>query len=79
MGVEDGADSVVVVTVVKDLVREIREDGLFDTAAGVAFWLLLSLPAALLAGLSSVSFLGEDLTTELRTTVLDFIERHPAA
>ena len=57
------------------LVREIRDDGLFDVAAGVSFWLLLSLPAALLAGLSSVSLLGDDLTGELRTTMIEFIER----
>ncbi len=58
-----------------DLLREIHEDGLFDAAAGVAFWLLLSLPAALLAVLSSVSLLGDGLTDELRTALLDFVER----
>ncbi len=58
-----------------DLYREIRDDGVFDTAAGVAFWLLLSLPAALLAALSSVSLLGDDLTDELRETTIDFVDR----
>jgi membrane protein len=58
-----------------DLLREIRENGLFDTAASVAFWLLLSLPAALLAVLSSVSLLGDDLTDEVRTALLDFVDR----
>ena len=55
------------------LVREINEDGLFDVAAGVAFWLVLSLPAALLAGLASVSLLGDGLTSELKQLVDDFI------
>lgn len=57
------------------LVREIREDRVFDTAAGVAFWLLLSLPAALLAGLSSVALLGDDLTADLRRATLEFVDR----
>lgn len=58
-----------------NVIREIREDGVFDLAASVTFWLLLSLPAALLAMLSSVSLLGDDLTGELRTASLEFIER----
>ncbi len=61
--------------ILKKLIREIREDGLFDTAASVAFWLLLSLPAILLAGLSSISLLGEDLTEEFRKVLIEFIER----
>lgn len=55
--------------------REIREDGLFDAAASVSFWLLLSMPAAALAVLSSVSLLGDALTSELREALLDFIDR----
>lgn len=57
------------------IVREIREDELFDQAASVAFWLLLSLPAALLAGLSSVSLLGDELAQELQDAALEFIDR----
>jgi membrane protein len=57
------------------LVREIRDDELFDQAASVAFWLLLSLPAALLAGLSSVSLLGDGLTNDLQEAALEFIDR----
>ncbi len=57
------------------LVREIRDDELFDQAASVAFWLLLSLPAALLAGLSSVSLLGDGLAGELQDAALEFIDR----
>ncbi|WP_420452943.1 YihY/virulence factor BrkB family protein [Ilumatobacter sp.] len=60
---------------VRATIREIREDGLFDVAAGVAFWLLLSIPAALLAGLSSVSLLGDDLAGELRVAVDEVVER----
>jgi membrane protein len=59
----------------RKLIREIRKDDLFDVAAGVSFWLLLSLPAALLAVLSSVSLLGDDLTLELQTAMIEFIER----
>lgn len=57
------------------LVREIRDDQLFDQAASVAFWLLLSLPAALLAVLSSVSLLGDGLARELQDAALEFIDR----
>jgi len=46
-----------------------------DAAASVAFWLLLSLPAALLAVLSSVSLLGPDLATELEDVLLEFVDR----
>ena len=59
----------------RNLIDEISDDGLFDAAAGVAFWLLLSLPAALLTALSAVSLLGDDLTAELRQSALDFIDR----
>ncbi|MBV1894570.1 MAG: YihY/virulence factor BrkB family protein [Ilumatobacteraceae bacterium] len=55
--------------------REITEDGLFDAAASVAFWLLLSLPAALLAVMSSVSLLGPGLAGELEEVFLDFVDR----
>lgn len=60
---------------VTDLWREIREDGLMDAAASVAFWLLLSLPAALLAVLSSVSLLGPELATELEDAMLELVDR----
>ena len=61
--------------IVGRLWRELHEDGLFDTAAGVAFWLLLSIPAALLATLSSVSLLGENLTADLQASINEFIDR----
>ena len=41
----------------------------------MAFWLLLSVPAALLAVLSSVSLLGEGLTGDLQESINDFIDR----
>jgi membrane protein len=61
--------------IVGRLWRELHDDGLFDTAAGVAFWLLLSIPAALLATLSSVSLLGENLTADLQASINEFIDR----
>jgi len=61
--------------IVVELIREIRKDNVFDVAAGVTFWLLLSLPAALLAMLSSVSLLGEGLTSELRDASFEFVDR----
>ncbi len=62
-------------TVLKQMWRELDDDGLFDAAAGVAFWIILSVPAALLAVLSSVSLLGEGLTEELKTPINEFIDR----
>lgn len=61
--------------VTKRMWHEIHDDGLFDAAAGVAFWLILSIPAALLAALSSVSLLGDDLTADLQSTINEFVER----
>ena len=39
-----------VVGTAREVIREVGDDGAVDAAASVAFWLLLSLPAALLAG-----------------------------
>lgn len=55
--------------------REFNDDQLVDTAAGVAFWLILSLPAAALAILSSLSVLGDDATDGLRDPINEFVER----
>jgi membrane protein len=60
---------------VRELVRETIEDGAVDAAASVAFWLLLSLPATLLAGLAALSLLGDDVTTELRRLTFEFVDR----
>ena len=60
---------------IRELVHEVIEDGALDAAASVAFWLLLSLPATLLAGLASLSLLGDDLTDELREITNEFVDR----
>ncbi len=64
-----------VFSTIRELVREVMEDGALDAAASVAFWLLLSLPATLLAGLASLSLLGDDLTAELREITNEFVDR----
>ena len=53
----------------------IVDDDAVDAAASVAFWLLLSLPASLLAGLASLSLLGDSVTDELRRVTLEFVDR----
>jgi membrane protein len=62
-----------------DLIRELRhesrDDALADAAASVAFWLLLSLPAATLALLASLSLLGPGLADDLQGAVDDLIDR----
>ncbi len=60
---------------VREVVAELKDDGAVDAAASVAFWLLLSLPAALLAGLASLSLFGEETTAELRRVTLEFVDR----
>ncbi len=59
----------------RDLVREVNDDSAMDAAASVAFWLLLSLPATLLAGLSALSLLGDSATDELRRLTFEFVDR----
>jgi membrane protein len=61
--------------VIGEMRRELRADGLIDAAAGVPFWLLLSLPAAVLALLASVTFLGEGLAADLQDAVDRFIDQ----
>jgi membrane protein len=55
--------------------HEMRADGLVDAAAGVAFWLLLSLPAAVLAMLAAVSLLGDSLAAALHDAVNRLIDQ----
>jgi membrane protein len=62
-------------SVLGEMRREVRSDGLVDAAAGVAFWLLLSLPAAMLALLASVTLLGDQLATDLQDAVDRFIDQ----
>lgn len=58
-----------------EVVRETVDDNAVDAAASVAFWLLLSLPATLLAGLSALSLLGDEVTDELRELTFEFVDR----
>ena len=60
---------------IRELVHEVGEDGALDAAASVAFWLLLSLPATLLAGLASLSLLSDDLTADFRDITNEFVDR----
>jgi membrane protein len=59
----------------REVVREVIDDNAVDAAASVAFWLLLSLPAMLLAGLATVSLLGDSATAELRRLTFEFVDR----
>lgn len=53
--------------------------GIGDLAAGVTFWILLSLPAVILAMVSALgvldSFVGRSLSTEIEEDVTGFVER----
>jgi membrane protein len=60
---------------IRTVIREVNEDNAVDAAASVAFWLLLSLPATLLAGLAALSLLGEQATEELRRLTFEFVDR----
>ena len=62
-------------TLVRRMIRETSEDGVVDAAASTAFWLLLSMPAAALAVLASVSFLDPSLTRELEDALIEFVDR----
>ena len=64
-----------VVATVRELAREATDDNAVDAAASVAFWLLLSLPATLLAGLATLSLLGDEATAELRRLTFEFVDR----
>jgi membrane protein len=59
----------------REVVREAIDDNAVDAAASVAFWLLLSLPATLLAGLATLSLLGDEATAELRRLTFEFVDR----
>ncbi len=59
----------------REVVREVIDDNAVDAAASVAFWLLLSLPATLLAGLATLSLLGEEATAELKRLTFEFVDR----
>ncbi len=66
-------------TFVWDVAKRWYFGGLGDLAAGVTFWILLSLPAVVLAMVSALgvldSFLGRSLSTEIEADITGFIER----
>ncbi len=59
---------------IRDVVTDTQRNRLLDVAAGVAFWLLLSLPAALLAMVSFASLLGERITLEVERAIIELVE-----
>jgi membrane protein len=64
---------------VVDVAKHWYHGGIGDLAAGVTFWILLSLPAAMLALVSALGWLGEILGTslanEVEADVVTFVER----
>lgn len=63
----------------KDVVHEYRTDGVGDLAASITFWTILSIPAAALSLISTVSSLGsligESLADDVRREVESFVAR----
>lgn len=57
-----------------DVVNEVRRDQLLDVAAGVTFWLLLSLPAALLAAVGSATYVGANTARAVEDAVISIVE-----
>lgn len=66
-------------TFVWDISKRWYYGGIGDLAAGVTFWILLSLPAVVLAMVSTLgvldSLLGRDLSIEIEEDITGFIER----
>lgn len=66
-------------TFVWDVSKRWYYGGIGDLAAGVTFWILLSLPAVVLAMVSALgvldSLLGRSLSTEIEDDITGFIER----
>ncbi|MFN3216132.1 MAG: YihY/virulence factor BrkB family protein [Acidimicrobiales bacterium] len=60
-----------------DVVEEYQEDRVGDLAASITFWTLLSIPATILALLSTVSsieaIVGTDIADNIEQTALDFV------
>jgi membrane protein len=61
----------------KDLANEYRTDRVGDVAAAITFWTILSIPAAILALVSTLSSLdgivGESTTSDVEREITDFI------
>ncbi len=66
-----------IVALGKDVFEEYKQDGVGDLAASITFWTILSIPAAVLSLLSTLSSLesvvGESVADDLRTWVEDFV------
>lgn len=66
-------------TFVFDVAKRWYYGGLGDLAAGVTFWIFLTLPAAILALVSALgtldSLLGQNASDNVRQDVIDFVER----
>ncbi len=66
-------------TFVFDVAKRWYFGGIGDLAAGVTFWILLSLPAVILAMVSALgvldSFLGRSLSAEIEDDITGFVER----
>ncbi|MFV0525152.1 MAG: YhjD/YihY/BrkB family envelope integrity protein [Acidimicrobiales bacterium] len=64
---------------VVEVARRWYYGGIGDLAAGVTFWILVSLPASILAMLATLgsldSWIGFGFRTEIETTVLEFVDR----
>lgn len=63
----------------KDVVDEYRSDGVGDLAAAITFWTILSIPAAALSLVSTLSSLGalvgESLADDVRAEIESFVAR----
>ena len=55
---------------IRRLNREIQEDGAVDAAASVAFWLILSIPAAALAIIAALTLVDPDLVAHQSAPVV---------
>jgi membrane protein len=64
---------------VRDVALRWYHGGVGDLAAGVTFWILVSLPASILALLSALgaldSFIDVSFATEIQQNILDFVDR----
>jgi membrane protein len=62
-------------TLITDVVDEYRRDGVGDLAASITFWTILSVPAAVLALVSTLSSLESIVGTSIANDVEDEVER----
>lgn len=61
----------------KDVGREYRDDGIGDLAASITFWTILSIPAAALSLVSTLSsletFVGDSVAADVQTEIETFV------